>query len=103
MFTRCAVFEGHIHPGREEAFFAYVEKELVPIWRRMPHALAVRVLRPVEADADASPVVMVQEVDYPSREAIAQALASPVRAEGREAAGRLAQFFEGRLFLSCRI
>lgn len=98
MFTRSAVFEGRIRPGQEKAFFALVENELLPIWKRMPNAQAVRVMRTVEPDSDTPSIVMVQEVDYPSREAIAEALASPVRAEGRAATERLAEFFDGRFY-----
>lgn len=98
MFTRSAVFEGTIRPGQEDAFFAIVENELLPIWKRMPNAQAVRVMRTVEPDAGAPSIVMVQEVDYPSREAIAEALASPVRSEGRAATDRLAEFFDGRFY-----
>lgn len=98
MFTRSAVFEGRIHPGKEDAFFSLVETELVPIWKRMPNAQAVRVMRTVQPDADAPSIVMVQEVDYPSREAIAEALASPVRAEGRAVTDKLSEFFDGRFY-----
>lgn len=98
MFTRSAVFEGRIHPGREEEFFALVEAELVPIWKRMPQAQAVRVMRTLDTDADAPAIFMVQEVDYPTRAAVAEALASPVRAEGRAATDRLAQLYEGRFY-----
>lgn len=98
MLTRLAVFEGHITPGREEDFFAIVEHTLLPIWKRMPNATAVRVTRTLEPDADAPPVVMVQEVDYPSRAALEQALASPVRLEGRVATQSLFSMFEGRFY-----
>lgn len=98
MFTRSAVFEGRIHPGQEEAFFALVESELVPIWKRMPQALAVRVMRTLDTDPEAPQIFLVQEVDYPSRQAVAEALASPVRAEGRAATDRLAELYEGRFY-----
>ena len=45
MFTRCAIFEGSIHPGREDEFFRLVEEQLLPLWRRMPNARAVRLMR----------------------------------------------------------
>lgn len=98
MFTRSAVFEGRIHPGCEEEFFALVESQLVPIWKRMPQALAVRVMRTLDTDADAPAIFMVQEVDYPSREAVTEALSSPVRAEGRTATDALAKLYEGRFY-----
>lgn len=96
MYTRSAIFEGTIHPGREDEFFAVVESDLLPIWRRMPGALAVRVMRTRRADADAPGLVMVQEIDYASMDAVETALASPVRAEGRVATDKLMTMFDGR-------
>ena len=54
MYTRSAVFEGIIHPGKEEAFFDIIENKLLPIWRRMPHVQAVRLFRPLEKDGGIS-------------------------------------------------
>ena len=38
MYTRYAIFEGTVHPGREDEFFRLVEERLLPLWRQMPHA-----------------------------------------------------------------
>lgn len=96
MYTRSAIFEGRIHPGKEDEFFATVESELLPIWRRMPGALDIRVMRTRRADDDAPGLVMVQEIDYASLEAVDIALASPVRMEGRAATDKLMAIFDGR-------
>ena len=96
MYTRSAVFEGVIHPGKEEAFFDIINNKLLPIWRRMPHVQAVRLFRPLKKDDEAPRVVLVQQIDYPSLEAIDEALASPVREEAVVASLDLAAFFEGR-------
>ena len=96
MYTRSAVFEGVIRPGKEKAFFELIENKLLPIWRRMPHVQAVRLFRPVEKDDTAPGVVLVQQIDYPTREAIDEALASPVRDEAVAASQPLAELFEGR-------
>eukprot|EP01133_Synstelium_polycarpum_P029786 gene29786-36627_t len=69
MFTRSAIFEGTIHKGQEDAFFQMVEERLLPVWKRMPNAQAVRVMRTVDSDPDSPPIAMVQEVDYPSMDA----------------------------------
>lgn len=95
MYTRSAIFQGKIHSGREDEFFDTVEKDLLPIWRRMPGALAIRVMRTRHSDHDAPGIVLVQEIDYASAEAVEVALASPVRAEGRAATDKLMTMFDG--------
>ena len=46
MFTRSAIFTGRIKPGMEEEFYRAVEERLLPAWRQMLHAEAVRLHRP---------------------------------------------------------
>lgn len=95
MYTRSAIFQGRILEGQEDKFYAGVERDLLPIWKRMPGALAVRAYRPIDCDEHAPPVFLVQEVDYASLDDIATALASPVRLEGREATLELMTLAEG--------
>lgn len=98
MFKRLALFEGAIRSGREAEFDAYVNDRLAPLWRRFPNALRVEVLREVEAEDGSHRYPMVLEIAYPDRAAIAEALASPVRAESREVTQGLFEFFAGRIF-----
>ncbi len=79
MFTRSAIFRGHIKEGMEEAFFAAVQERMLPAWQNMLHAQAVRLFRPTEAEPPLQDVFLVQEIDYPSRAHIAEALASDRR------------------------
>jgi len=97
MYTRSALFEGRIHQGSEELFFAIAMSELLPVWLAMPNAMAVRVLRTERGEAGAPALVLVQEVDYPSLDAVAQAEASPVRALGAPIVARMMQVFDGTL------
>lgn len=98
MITRTAVFEGTLKKGLEERFFAEVKQRLVPLWHRFPHASNVRMLRVTAADAHAPPIVMIQQIDYPSLAALEEALVSPVRTEARALTMELMQMFEGRLY-----
>jgi len=98
MYTRSAIFEGTIRPGKEEQFFDIIENKLLPIWRRMPHVQAVRLFRPEEKDAAAPEVVLVQQIDYPTREAIDEALGSSIREEAVVASRDLEKVFDGRLY-----
>lgn len=97
MDTRSAVFTGRIQPGREDEVFGIVEAELLPVWRRMPGTLAVRVYRPRRADPGGPEIVLLQEIDYASPEAVREADASPVRAEGAPVVARLMTMFDGAL------
>ena len=98
MITRTAIFEGRIKPGCEGRFFAGVTQRLAPLWRRFPHASNVRLLKVATADADGPPIVMIQQIDYPSRAALEEAIASPVRAEARAVTLELMEMFEGRFY-----
>ncbi|MFN3723295.1 MAG: hypothetical protein ACK4VZ_09640 [Paracoccaceae bacterium] len=96
MFTRSAIFKGQIKPGKETEFYAAVEEHLIPAWSQMLHAQAIRVYRPMEAEDNLTDVFLVQEIDYPSREAIAEALASPRRLAAMEALERVRPFYDGQ-------
>jgi antibiotic biosynthesis monooxygenase (ABM) superfamily enzyme len=98
MYIRCAFFSGRAKPGREAEFTAYVREKLVPLWTRFPGAEEVRVLRQDESDSDAQRYEMVLAIRYPSREAIEEALASPVRFESREVTKGLVEIFDGSIF-----
>ena len=98
MITRTAVFEGRFKPGCEDRFFAEVEARLAPLWRQFPHASNVRYLRIRETDADAAPIAMIQQVDYPSKAHLEEAIASPVRAQARAVTLELLEMFEGRFY-----
>ncbi|HKN26845.1 MAG TPA: hypothetical protein VJY34_02765 [Roseiarcus sp.] len=94
MFKRLAFFEGVVRSGREAEFDAYVNDKLLPLWRRFPNAVRVEVLREVAPEDGSHRYPMVLEIVYPDRAAIAEALASRMRAESREATKRLFEFYE---------
>jgi hypothetical protein len=98
MITRTAIFEGRIKPGFEQRFIQEVRERLAPIWSRFPHAHNVRLLTALGLDAEAPPIVMMQQIDYPSEAALAEALASPTRAEARAVTLELMSMFEGRFY-----
>lgn len=95
MYTRSAIFTGRIRAGHEEEFYAAVSDRLLPAWRQMLHAQEVRLYRPVRKDEGAPEVFLVQEIDYPSLDAIDEALASPRREMAREALESVQHLYEG--------
>ena len=98
MITRTAIFEGHFTGDNEVRFFAGIEERLAPLWRQFPHALAVRWFRMDSADTDARPIVMIQQIDYPSHEALAQAIASPIRDQARAVTLELMTLLDGSFY-----
>lgn len=98
MITRTAIFEGKIKCGFEDRFFSEIESRLEPLWRQFPNATNVRLLRIKAADADAAPVVMIQQIDYPSMAAVEAALASPIRAQARAVTLEILEMFDGRFY-----
>lgn len=98
MITRSAIFEGRIKPGQEEAFFDAVRTRLAPLWAQFPNSSNVRLLRVQAADDDAPPIVMIQQVDYPSVAALEEAIASPIRTQARALTMEILEMFEGRFY-----
>jgi hypothetical protein len=98
MLTRLAIFEGSVREGQEEAFRAYVDQRLVPLWRKFEGAAEVRVLFALERDGRAREIPLILAITYPDREAMARALASPARYESRDLLPELFErFFDGAL------
>ena len=98
MITRTAIFEGVFKPGAEDRFFDLVEIRLAPLWAKFPEARNLRYLRVRDRDPDAPTIVMIQQIDYPSREAMAAALASPARTAARAATLELMEMLDGRFY-----
>ncbi|AIC31825.1 MULTISPECIES: hypothetical protein [Rhizobium] len=97
MIIRYALFEGEIHPGREEEFRDFVRQQLVPLWTQFPGAEEIRVLDGVERDEGAPVYAMALAIRYPDMEAVDMALRSNVRSESREVTGELLKLFTGKV------
>jgi hypothetical protein len=98
LITRTAIFEGEAPAQGMDAFFKGVVERLLPIWRRMPHGETVRVYRPHDHDDGAPPIVMIQEIDYPSQEAFDEAMKSSLRPEARAVTMDLLEMVKGRVY-----
>lgn len=98
MITRTAIFEGQVRDGHEDEFFKTVEVRLAPLWSQFPHAENVRWYRIIESDPDARPVAMIQQIDYPSKAALEEAVKSPVRDKARALTMELMKLFDGRFY-----
>ncbi|MCQ8277422.1 hypothetical protein NFI95_03020 [Acetobacteraceae bacterium KSS8] len=98
MLTRTALYEGTIEAGGEDAFFADVEKRLVPIWKQFPNVLDVRVQRVRDADPGALPIVMILEMDFADRDALDESLASEIKTRAHALTLEVLKPFAGRFF-----
>jgi antibiotic biosynthesis monooxygenase (ABM) superfamily enzyme len=98
MFTRCAFFRGRVKPGQQDAFDTHIKTELVALWTRFPKVQDVRLLREVESDAPGTHFELVIQMQFATREAIAEALASDVRWQSKAASQRLFELFDGDVF-----
>jgi hypothetical protein len=98
LITRTAIFEGEAAPGGMEAFVKGVVERLLPIWRKMPHGDSVRVYHPQDHDDGAPPIVLIQEIDYPSQEAFDEAMKSSLRPAARAVTMELLPIVKGRVY-----
>ena len=98
MITRYALFEGEIKAGQEEAFRADVLAKILPLWKKMPGALAVRVGFAQSRDEGAPNLSMILAIDYPDLQAVKAVMASPERAASAQATQEvLTLYFKGRI------
>ncbi len=95
MIIRYALFEGEIHPGREDAFHAFVREQLVPLWTRFPGAEEIRVLKGLDRDDGAPRYAMALAIRYPDMAAVEAALQSDYRFRSRALTGELLTMFTG--------
>ena len=85
MITRFALFEGKVRDGQTDAFRKAVMERILPKWVQFPHATDVRITFAEARDEGAPEYPMILAINYPSLEAVEEALASPVRSEARAA------------------
>lgn len=97
MIIRYALFEGNIHPGKEDAFRSYVRETLVPLWTRFPGAEEVRVQYGSERDEGAPSFAMALSIRYPDIATCKKALESDVRYRSRDLSAKLMTMFTGKV------
>jgi hypothetical protein len=98
MITRYALFEGQVHAGQTPAFRQAVLAEMLPVWKRFPGALSVRVTFAEARDDGAPEYPLILAIDWPDRQTVDAFLDHPIRMEGRAATQSvLDRFFSGRI------
>lgn len=98
MITRYALFEGQVKPEQVLAFREDVLKNILPFWKKMPKAMAVRVCFTDAKDEGAPELPLILAIDYPDLQAVEEVLASSARAAAAKATQEvMAKYFEGRI------
>ena len=98
MITRYALFEGTVKTDQKDAFRAFVNAELVPLWTQFDGAQEVRVMFSEERDEGAPEFPLILAISYPDRDAMARALECDARYASKDKTAQLVeQFFEGRI------
>jgi ribosome-associated translation inhibitor RaiA len=98
MITRYALFEGQVKVGQTEAFRAFVNENLVPLWTKFDGAQEVRVMFSEERDEGAPEFPLVLAISYPDRDSMARAMECDARYASKDKTAELVeQFFEGRI------
>lgn len=98
MITRFALFEGHIKPDHIEAFRVAVLEKILPLWKKMPGALSVRICFEESRDKEAPSLPLILAINYPDLKAVENIINSDARAEASKATGDvLAMYFEGHI------
>ncbi|RWI16180.1 hypothetical protein [Mesorhizobium sp.] len=98
MITRYALFEGSVKDGQTEAFRAFVNDELVPLWTTFEGAQEVRVMFGEERDDGAPEFPLILAITYPDRAALERAMGCAARFKSRDKTGELVGlFFDGRI------
>jgi hypothetical protein len=98
MITRYALFEGSVREGQTEAFRAFVNDHLVPLWTKFDGAQEVRVMFSEDRDEGAPEFPLVLAISYPDLAAMERALGCDARFASKDKTQELVdQFFEGRI------
>ncbi len=98
MIIRSAVLEGSVGEADRARFDAHMAGTVVQAIGRYPGIRAVRLRRPVEAEAGAPPVYMVFDLYFDDLAAMHAALASPVRQEVRGVIAQGMSMFSGKVY-----
>lgn len=98
MTVRLAFFEGSVKTGHKEQFVSFVRDNLLPLWSAFPNLQRVTVTHGESADVEGVSFALVVAFEYPSMEAMEEALASPVRQRSREVTQGIFAHFDGRIF-----
>lgn len=98
MIIRYALFEGTVKPGKTKEFREAVLTSILPRWKQMPGALAIRVTFADARDEDAPEYPLILAISYPDMATVDAALASPYRLYAKAATDEvLSQYFDGRI------
>lgn len=98
MLTRYALFEGSVKEGKTQAFRAFVNENLVPLWTQFDGAIEVRVMFGEDRDEGAPEFPLILAISYENIAGMEKALACDARFKSREVTGVMVEkYFDGRI------
>lgn len=83
---------------RRQNFETFLIEEIVPLMKRFPGVLSVRVLSAMEVEDGGREISISFESIYPSKEAMDYAFTQPIRKELKTKLGEILPLFNGRMF-----
>ena len=98
MIIRSAVLEGTVAEAERAGFDRQMETTVRDAIARYPGLRAVRLRRPVDAEAGAPPIYIIFDLYFDSLDAMHTALASPIRQEVRTQLSQVMSAFQGRVY-----
>ncbi len=98
MIVRTACLEGRVQPQDIDRLDVLVATEIVPLMKRFPGVLSVRVLRALSIEDDGPLLHLTFESAYESEDAMRKAFLDPVRQELKAKLSLITPMFIGRLF-----
>ncbi len=98
MITRYALFEGSVKAGKTDAFRAFVNANLIPLWTKFDGAAEVRVMFSDERDEGAPEYPLILAISYPDLASMDRALQCDARFQSKDMTAKLVdQYFDGRI------
>lgn len=98
MIARCVYLEGDFAPGKREEFEAFCVQEILPLMKRFPGVLSVRIMSALDIEDSGHALRISFESIYPSREAMDYAFTQPTRQELKKKLAEKLPLFKGRMF-----
>ena len=98
MIARCVYLEGSIGAENRVAFETFLIGEIVPLMKRFPGVLSVRVMSAMEIEDDGREISISFESLYASREAMNFAFTQPIRGQLKKKLGEILPLFNGTMF-----
>jgi hypothetical protein len=98
MIARCVYLEGSIEDSRKKEFEKFLIDEIVPLMKRFPGVLAVRVMTALQVEDEGRNLCISFESMYPDLATMEFAFTQPIRGMLKKKLSEIIPLFHGRMF-----